>query len=170
MEMILFIGIQATGKSEFCKRSFYKTHMRINLDMLRTRNRERIFLEACIRARQPFVVDNTNPTREVRQRYIQLAREAGFGVVGYYFRSGIREAIARNDQRVGKERLPVSALLATHGKLELPRLEEGFDRLQYVYIDADSNFVVEEYDGEACATQEAPREGAQPVKMEEQEI
>jgi len=42
MELIIFIGIQATGKSEFYKRRFYNTHIRINLDMLKTRNKEKI--------------------------------------------------------------------------------------------------------------------------------
>lgn len=149
MEMVLFVGIQATGKSEFYKRQFYKTHMRINLDMLRTRHRERIFLTACIEGKQSFVVDNTNPTREVRASYIQMAKVAGFSVVGYYFRSAIGPAIARNELRTGKECLPVPALLATHRKLEQPRWDEGFDTLYYVYIDEESqNFIVEEYTDE----------------------
>jgi len=37
--MILLMGIQAAGKSEFCKRRFYRTHIRLNLDMLKTRHR-----------------------------------------------------------------------------------------------------------------------------------
>lgn len=149
MEMILFIGMQATGKSEYYKRTFYKTHMRINLDMLRTRSRERIFLAACLSAKQPFVVDNTNPTRLDRERYIGPAKEAGFAVRGYYFRSSVREAIARNELREGKEKLPVKALLATHSKLEPPGFDEGFDALYHVYIDHANGFVVEEYDNDA---------------------
>lgn len=73
MEMILFIGGQAAGKSTFYQQHFRDTHVRINLDMLRTRHREAILLEACLRMKQPFVVDNTNPTPEDRQRYIPLA-------------------------------------------------------------------------------------------------
>lgn len=146
MEAVLFIGIQATGKSEFYKRTYYSTHMRINLDMLRTRNRENIFLNACFETKQPFVVDNTNPTREDRRKYIELAKQAGFVIKGYYFRSSIEEAIARNEQRVGKARIPTRALLATHKKLERPSLDEGFDFLSYVYIDdADNSFITEEY-------------------------
>ena len=37
-EAVILIGIQATGKSEFYKNKFADTHMRINLDMLKTRN------------------------------------------------------------------------------------------------------------------------------------
>jgi hypothetical protein len=34
MEMILFMGTQATGKLRFYQQRFYRTHVRINLDML----------------------------------------------------------------------------------------------------------------------------------------
>lgn len=145
MEAILFIGIQATGKSEFYKRNFYKTHMRINLDMLRTRRREEIFLQACIQAKQPFVVDNTNVTREGRERYIALAKGAGFGVTGYYFSSSVQAAIARNQNRQGKERVALPAILGTHKKLELPLAEEGFGALYYVRIAPGGEFTVEDY-------------------------
>jgi hypothetical protein len=56
-EMIVFVGIQATGKSSFYQQKFAASHMRINLDMLKTRHREKILLHACIEAKQSFVVD-----------------------------------------------------------------------------------------------------------------
>jgi len=145
--MILFTGIQATGKSEFYKCNFYKTHIRINLDMLKTRHREKILIEACLAAKQSFVVDNTNLTKDKRKRYIDEARNAGFEVVGYYFKSSIKEAIERNEQRDGKEKVPLVAIYGSHAKLELPSLTEGYDKLLYVYID-NNNFVVEEYKNE----------------------
>lgn len=148
MELIIFIGIQATGKSEFYKRSFYKTHIRLNLDMLKTRNREDILLEACIRAKQPFVIDNTNPTTTDRSKYIRAAKEAGFKIIGYYFKSSIADAISRNSQRNDAECVPVPAILSTHKKLELPILAEGFDELWYVRIDENADFLVEEYKDE----------------------
>ena len=61
-EAIIFIGLQASGKSSFYHAKFSHSHMRLNLDMLRTRNREKILLEACLRAKQSFVIDNTNST------------------------------------------------------------------------------------------------------------
>src|ERR1700732_3621890 len=61
MEAIIFIGIQGAGKSTFYRERFFDTHVRINLDMLRTRKREEQLLAACLDAGQSFVVDNTNP-------------------------------------------------------------------------------------------------------------
>lgn len=144
MEAVIFVGIQASGKSSFYRERFFDTHLRINLDMLKTRHRERILLRACIEAGQPFVVDNTNPSVEERARYIEPARSGGFRVVGYYFRSQPKEALARNAGRTGKARIPEKGLLGTYKRLRVPGMEEGFDELYHVYIDGGGSFVVEE--------------------------
>lgn len=48
MKLVIFIGIQATGKSSFYKDRFYRTHVRVNYDMLNTRHRENLIFKACI--------------------------------------------------------------------------------------------------------------------------
>ncbi|MBN1427938.1 MAG: ATP-binding protein [Anaerolineae bacterium] len=145
METILFIGIQATGKSTFYRQRFEDTHIRINLDMLKTRYRERILFEACIAAKQPLVIDNTNLTVGERTRYIIPAKAAGFCVIGYYFKSSISEAIERNRQRAASKVIPEKGIAGAHKRLQLPSLEEGFDALYYVTIDPAGEFSVEEW-------------------------
>lgn len=144
MEAVIFAGIQASGKSSFYRERFSDTYLRINLDMLKTRHREDLLLRACIDARQPFVVDNTNPSAQERARYIQTAHASGFRVVGYYFRSSVKEALARNDRRTGKARVPEKGVFGTYKRLQLPNLEEGFGLLYHVHIDENGRFVVEE--------------------------
>lgn len=68
MEAILLCGIQATGKSTFCRERLFSSHVRLNLDMLKTRHREDVLLRACIEAKQPFVIDNTNPKPAVNPK------------------------------------------------------------------------------------------------------
>lgn len=143
MEAIIFIGIQATGKSTFYKEKFFKTHLRINLDMLKTRRREDIILEACIKAKQPFVVDNTNPSAEVRKKYIDKSKSAGFKVLGYYFQSTVDEAISRNEKRKGKEHIAPAGIRATYAKLEPPSIDEGFDSIFYISIGDGNRFIVQ---------------------------
>ena len=143
MEAILFIGIQGSGKSSFFKERFYSTHMRINRDMLKTARRERAFVETCLRTQQPFVIDKTNPRREQRAEYIAPAKAAGFRVIGYYFKCSTREAIGRNERRTGKAKVPVIGILAAYKQLEVPTLDEGFDELYSVRLDAENRFVVE---------------------------
>ena len=145
MEMILFIGGQAAGKSTFYQQHFRDTHVRINLDMLRTRHREAILLEACLRMKQPFVVDNTNPTLEDRQRYIPLARAAGFRVVGYYFAIPLEAALRRNARREGRQLIPEKGVLATYRRLQRPAWSEGFDTLHVVHPVGGHRFRVEDW-------------------------
>ncbi|MEJ7640342.1 MAG: AAA family ATPase [Singulisphaera sp.] len=92
---------------------------------------------------QPFVVDNTNPTRSERQVYIRAAREAGFRVIGYYFRSRVEDCQRRNEQRPSAQQVPLRGILGTAGRMQLPSLEEGFDELHYVRSDETCGFVVE---------------------------
>ena len=147
MEAVVFVGIQGAGKSSFYKEQFFDTHVRINLDMLRTRHRETLLLRACVEVKQPFVVDNTNPTVAERAKYIGAVRAAGFRVVGYYSQSVVADCIRRNEARDAGRRVPARAIGGTARWLELPALAEGFDRLHYVRIEA-GRFLVEEWRGE----------------------
>jgi predicted kinase len=144
VECIIFTGLPASGKSTFYKERFFNTHVRINLDMLRTRRREAILLKACIEAKQPFVVDNTNTTAEGRAYYIDMARAAHFQIAGYYVESSLAESIARNSTREGKARVPNAAIAGFARRLEKPSYAEGYDRLYQVSTDSDGNFIVEE--------------------------
>jgi predicted kinase len=145
MEAVILIGIQASGKTTFCRERFFDTHVRISLDMLGTRHRERILIEACLKALQPFVIDNTNVLAAERGPYIAAAKAAGFRVAAYYFRTGVREAIGRNNRRTEKQKIPVPGILAKYKRLEPPSAGEGFDRMCLVEIDPEGGFTVAEW-------------------------
>ncbi|MBR6207398.1 MAG: AAA family ATPase [Oscillospiraceae bacterium] len=130
----IMIGIQGSGKSEFCRRFLPET-CRINLDTLKTRNNEKRQLEDCFARGIDFVVDNTNPNREARARYIPVAKEHGYRVVGYFMQSRLQECIARNNLREGKEKIPAKAIAMTSNMLEMPSKAEGFDELYFVAND-----------------------------------
>lgn len=131
---VIFTGLQAGGKSAFYYERFAATHVRISLDELRTRGKERRLLEQCIAEGKSFVVDNTNPTTADRLRYIAPAKEAGYRIVGVFFRSILKECLERNRKREGKSRVPDIAIAATAAKLEAPRYSEGFDEIYDVNL------------------------------------
>ena len=60
--MAIMVGIQASGKSSFCK-SNLKEYVRINLDELNTRNKERIAIMEAIQSGVDIVIDNTRAMR-----------------------------------------------------------------------------------------------------------
>jgi predicted kinase len=143
VEAVIFVGLQGAGKSTFYRERFLNTHVRLNLDLLKTRHRERRLLRACVEALQPFVVDNTNPTRSERQVYIQAAKGADFRLIGYYFQSRVVDCQRRNEQRPADQIVPFRGLVGTAGRMELPSWDEGFDELHYVRIDGLGGFVIE---------------------------
>lgn len=134
---IIFIGIQASGKSSFYKEFFKDSFIHINLDTLHTRNKENLLLKNCFEQNQSFVVDNTNPTIENRAVYIQAAKEHNYFIEGYFFQSILSDCIKRNEMRVGKACIPNKAIAATSNRLELPSYQEGFDKLYFVSIQSE---------------------------------
>ena len=142
MEMIVFVGCQGAGKSTFYRERFFNTHVRVNLDMLKARNRERLLVRACLDMQQRFVIDNTNPTVEDRKRYFDLANGSGFKVIGYFFVATLDELLQRNSQRRGKEVVPEIGVRGTLKKLERPALAEGFDEIFRVNVLQDRTFNV----------------------------
>lgn len=146
MEAVIFIGIQASGKTSFYKARFFETHVRLSLDMLKTRHRERLLVDACVVAKQPFVVDNTNVRRAERAEYISRARAGSFRVLGYFFEPRVEQALSWNRQRGGKAVIPVPGLLGTLKRLERPQVVEGFDELYKVHVDQTGQFIIEMWD------------------------
>ncbi|RNI27317.1 ATP-binding protein [Rufibacter immobilis] len=144
MEAVLFIGLQASGKSTFYRQRFFNSHVRISLDLLRTRNRERQFLNVCLQTSAKLVVDNTNPTREDRARYLEPCKKRRYKVVGYYFQTSLPDALARNNAREGKEKVKAIALYDVRKKLQPPSFDEGFDQIFSVRLHGDG-FLVEEW-------------------------
>jgi predicted kinase len=144
MDAVIFIGIQGSGKSTFFRERFFDTHVRINLDMLRTRHREELLLAACLAAAQSFVIDNTNPLPSDRARYVERARAAGFRTVAYFFESNLQEAMARNNLRAGKQKVPAPAVAAAFKKIVRPSSDERFDEIYNVKLTPESGFVVTE--------------------------
>ena len=147
-EAVIFCGIQAAGKTTFYNRYFAATHRHISLDVLKTKHRQNTLLEECFSARVSFVLDNTNPTIEVRVPFLEAAQQNGFRSVGYYFRSSLNEVLTRNNEREEKQRVPPVGIFATHKKLQLPSYDEGFDELFYVSLNEYFEYSIEKWRSE----------------------
>lgn len=128
---VLLMGIPAAGKTTFYKQVLAgQGAVHINLDTLRTRHREMQLIHDCLSSRRSFVVDNTNTLPGERARYISLAAQAGYRVVGYFLRSRVQECIQSNAGR--DKQVPIAAITAMSARLILPSLAEGFDELFFV--------------------------------------
>lgn len=141
--LVIMTGLQGSGKSTFYSKYLSADYVRINLDTLKTRYQEKLMIEKCLSESLNYAVDNTNPTRADRERYIIPAKEAGYRIVGYYIDASVAYCLQRNAQRDGKARVPDVAIYATAKKLEIPSYDEGFDELYIVKNDGETMTVGE---------------------------
>ncbi|MGE8541460.1 AAA family ATPase [Acinetobacter sp. ANC 3813] len=142
MQLIIFTGVQASGKSSFYLLNLAHSHLRINLDMLKTRHRENIIFEACLASKTKMVIDNTNPTQADRARYIDRAKAAGFDVISYYFETDLNSTLERNSYRAGKANIPEVGVRATYKKLDVPSFDEGFEQIFKIKIAGNGEFSI----------------------------
>jgi predicted kinase len=149
MELVIFIGLQASGKSTFFQQRFAETHVYVSKDRLRNNKhparRQAQLLEEALQAGRSIVVDNTNATRADRDTLIELGKRYGASITGYYFEAQVKLSLERNKQRTGKERVPDVAIFATLKRLERPSYKEGFDALYFVRSLNDFHFEINDW-------------------------
>ena len=144
MELIILMGLQASGKSTFYLTQFADTHELISKDLLsRSKNQDKNQkqaerIERAFQEQRSVVVDNTNVTVQDRLPPIDVGRRYDATIIGYYFQSDVTSSRTRNMQRAGKAQVPEKAIFITAHKFEPPSYAEGFDTLYYVRIGKDS--------------------------------
>jgi len=148
LECVILIGLPAAGKSTFFRRYFAATHVHISKDLWpkasgRDARQQRLIDEA-LAAGQSVVVDNTHPTAAERARIVAAARAHGACVVGYFLEVTTRAAIARNEGRTGREKVPKVAIFTVAKRFERPTLAEGFDQLFVAQPDKEGSLHITE--------------------------
>jgi predicted kinase len=151
-ELVVLVGLQASGKSTFAASRFAGTHTMVSKDQMRSARhkeaRQRREVAAALSAGRDVVVDNTNPGPEQWTPLIELAREHGARPVAYYFPPHPSACLARNAARTGPARVPKVGVLATLKALRRPSRAAGFDAVYVVELAGAGRFTVVE-DGDA---------------------
>jgi predicted kinase len=136
LELIVFVGLPGAGKTTYFRAHFAATHVHVSKDLMPNARRrdDRLLrdIEAALAAGKSVVVDNTNPSPDVRKPLIELGRRHGARIIAIYFEADVRTAIMRNRQREGRARVPDVAIFATKKKLVAPSIGEGFDQVQVI--------------------------------------
>jgi len=137
-DMIIIIGRQGSGKTELSKELLslpaFQNYVHINRDTCKSKNACVKKTEEAIKMGQGIIVDNTNPDKNSRKEYIDMANKAKMKVVVYLM--DIPENLSKhlNHMRVMKtqgkiEKIPEVAYRVYNKKYEEPSLEEGINKI-----------------------------------------
>ena len=142
----MLIGLQASGKSTFCRQLLAADHVVVSKDAFpnarhRQRRQMRLVDEA-LAGGHSVVVDNTNPSPYEWRPLIEAARAHGAVPVAYWFPPDLDAAVERNAGREGRARVPDVGLYDTLKRLRAPTPADGFDRRYAVRFDGAGGFFV----------------------------
>jgi predicted kinase len=144
--LAVLVGLQASGKTTFCRDVLGDEYTHVSKDnFANARNRQRRQLRLitdALAAGRHVAVDNTNPSPAEWQPLIDVGRQAGARVVGYWFPPDLAGSKARNAVRSGRARVPDVGIHATLARLRQPTRGDGFDVVLAVRIGADGGFEV----------------------------
>jgi len=148
MELVLFVGLQGSGKSGYFMSRYAGTHVHVSKDLFprharKKSDRQLRQIEQALATGRSVVVDNTNPRRSDRTGLVETGRRAGARIIAVHFLASVAEALRRNAGREGRSRVPDVAIYTTARRLEPPRREEGFDEIVRVRL-GDDGFALEE--------------------------
>ncbi|GAA5192778.1 hypothetical protein GCM10023322_53080 [Rugosimonospora acidiphila] len=146
VELAILIGLQASGKSTFCRRYLAPSHVVVSKDDFpnarHRQARQLRLIDEALAAGRRVAVDNTNPSPYEWRPLIELARAHGATALGYFFPPDLIGSLARNAAREGRARVPDVGLHATAKRLRRPLPGDGFDRLYVVRFDGTGGFDV----------------------------
>jgi predicted kinase len=142
-ECVILVGLPGAGKTTFYRQR-YPSHEHISKDALPNVRNKQVRQDAALRralgAGRSVIVDNTHVSPGERAAVIAIAREFDARVVGYYIEATTREAVARNEGRSGRAKVPKVAIFTCAKRLVPPVAAEGFDELHTLRVLEDGRF------------------------------
>lgn len=119
----ILIGPPASGKSSFAKQ-YLPNNSVVSMDLYKTKVRTMKVYKDFLEKAENIVVDNTNPSKEGRTEYVNLAKANGYHC--YFFVMDVGEELAKHLDyyRVAINKgdaIPTIAYRMYYSKLELPK-------------------------------------------------
>lgn len=135
-EVIVLVGYPASGKTTFVRNHLApQGYVHVNRDHLGTWQKCVSACQEALLRGKSVVIDNTSPTKEVRRRYIDCAKQAKIQIRCFLFDVSLEHALHNNKVRemTNKEasykHVGYSAFVKYKSSYEEPACNEGFNEI-----------------------------------------
>lgn len=147
-KIVMMCGIPGSGKSTFCQKHLsdyaYISRDQIRFSLLTneddyfSKEKEVIkqFIEkinSYIQQDCNFIIDATHLTKVSRRKILSQLKKSpqhpANKIWCVYMKTDLNLALKRNSHRKGRERVPDDAIKNMYEKLEIPELNEGFEKI-----------------------------------------
>lgn len=130
--MFFMVAPPASGKSTFVN-EYLGNFTRINRDTLKTKNSCLKHTLRALNNNENIVIDNTNPSKESRKSYLDIAKKKGYECVAIVWSDMDKKFCNHlNHYRVqmtNSKKIPMVVYHIWFKKYERPTMEEGFSRV-----------------------------------------
>ena len=138
VEMVILVGLPAAGKSTFAKTYLEpKGYEVVNRDTLKTQPKCLSTCEDALKNKKSVVVDNTNPSKESRKCFIDIAKKHNVKVRCFHL--DLPKELCehmnmfRQTQSAGvQRRVPAVGFNMFKSKFEAPDMSEGFTEIKKI--------------------------------------
>lgn len=142
-ELIIMVGYPGSGKSYYVENYILQHNYKyISRDVLKTKSKVIKVLKESIIAGQSVVLDNTNPSKDIRKEYIQIAKDNNVKCRCIVFNTSFNHSYHNNMYRMVKtgKKVPIIAYRIYKKKYEDPKLNEGFYKIDKIDFKLDPSF------------------------------
>jgi len=127
--LVIMVGSPASGKSYYSQKLENTGFLRINKDTMKTDKMIEKVFNGGIKEGRNIVIDNTNPTKEVREKFITAAKKASYYVSIVWMNFPISVVEYLDNYRIAKYKneeyhVPIVAMRVYYKKLEKPTKKE----------------------------------------------
>jgi bifunctional polynucleotide phosphatase/kinase len=140
--LVVMVGSPASGKSYYSHELEKKGFLRINKDTMKTDKVIENAFNNGIKEGRNIVIDNTNPTKEARAKWITAAKKASYHITIVWMNFPISVVEYLDNYRIAKYKsqdyhVPMVAMRVYYKKLEAPTQQECDTLLEIKTINAD---------------------------------